>query len=221
MNLKRIDWTRELFEFGRDYFPIILTVLICATVFSYLGRWSQKSTIQEWKEQYEEFRDDVEELTLSNRVLLDSISSLAVKVEAANDSIAALTEDIEVRDRELSTLRRELDRQESNITPEMIEETPPEVQVYISTLERTVNLQEIQIEKLEESNALLRTVNENLLLQNRMLVIRVDSVTSILNNIPDSPDDPDKILGFIPKPTRIQSFLGGVLATVIVIIGVK
>ena len=101
------------------------------------------------------------------------------------------------------------------MTDSILEETPQEVREYVAVVEQ-------ENEELKVALSAADMLQQNLVNQVALLTmsldtqtLRADSLYTIVMNIPEPPSNPNKVFGFIPKPSRIQSFfIGAALATV-------
>jgi len=85
------------------------------------------------------------------------------------------------------------------------------VVVYIDTIEEENKALK---ENVSAANQLIATLqNQNELFQTSLTLetTRADSLATIVAAIPEPPKNPNKVLGFIPKPTRTQTFILGTL----------
>ena len=94
---------------------------------------------------------------------------------------------------------------------------PIPAQEYITSLETQM---EFLVEDISFKTQIIANLERQAILlttQRDLHQSRADSLESIIVKIPTTINDSDKILGFIPKPTRTQSFIaGGVSATLII-----
>lgn len=211
----------SVFNLLKNNIQIVITVIVVAVLSSYMGMWSQKSEIDEWIDKYELYRDNSQQLARENRILQNRVTNLTSFVEEINDSIVKLNRNLDVKLSELSDLRSDLDSIRISIAPGDLEVTPPAVQAYVAVLENTVRTQETVIDEMTARDRLRVAQIDTLLLTNGLLVSQLDSINTFLDNIPETPNNPDKILGIIPKPTRTQSFIAGVGLTLLVVFGVN
>lgn len=211
----------NLLSLIKDNIQIVITVLLMVIISGYVGMWSQKSTIEEWQNRYNAYRDSAAVVVEENKALLARVENMTEYVREVNDSIMKLNEGLDQRMEQLVALRSDLDSIRINITPEILEVTPPEVRDYVATLEQTVEVQDSTITELRAVDRLRVAQIDTLLIANSELVSQLDSVNVILNGLPDGPSDPDKIFGFIPKPSRTQSFIGGTLIGIVIMSVVK
>lgn len=213
-----METLNKVLEIFRDNLQTVIAIILVAVVSSYLGMCSQKDDIDRWRERYNEYRETTQQIVEQNTVLKDSLNVIDVSINASNDSIDILNENLDERTQELTNLDVKIDSLRGLITAQDLEVLPPNIQTYITTLEETVEVQEIQIDSLTARDRLRVRVIDDLQLQNRLLTTQLDSVTTILQGIPEDPGNPNKILGFIPKPTRTQSFLTGAGLTLLVVL---
>ena len=110
---------------------------------------------------------------------------------------------------------REKQELKAQVTDSVLNETPPEVREYIAVVEE-------ENEELKVALSAADMLQQNLVNQVALLTmsldtqtLRADSLYTIVMNIPEAPSNPNKVFGFLPKPSRIQSFfIGAALATV-------
>lgn len=208
----------QILEFLKDNLQLVVAVILVAGLSSYAGMCSQQDDIDKWRDRYNNYRESTQEIVDNYPVLQDSLANIQVFIDAANDSIDNLNENLDQRDEELANLDARIDSLRGLITDQDLEVLPPNIQTYIATLEETVEIQEVQIDSLNARDRLRVRVINDLTLQNDLLSTQLDSVVTILEGTPEDPGNPNKILGFIPKPTRTQSFLAGVGLTLLTVL---
>lgn len=202
----------NLLKLIRENVGIVVAVLAVVFVSGYIGNLTNQSEIERWRTEYQNYRDSVVVVLEQNVEMRDYIDQLEQQNQEINDSIMALNEEIEVTQTQISTLKDSLTSIE--ITPEMLEVTPPEVVAALELKDEIIAQQDSQIVQLTELTELQKVTISVLEEQRDTALVQVDRLTTTLGNLPDTPDNPDKILGFIPKPTRTQSFILGSLTTI-------
>lgn len=181
------------------------------TASSYVTSCFKESEIEQYIEEFEEFRESAAETS-------EFADSLVQVVEQRNQQIAELEEvivvieaDLEESQQELVTVTAQRDAAREAVTDSMFNVTPEPVQRYIVTLEKENAVQKEVITDL--TNLVRVTEDARLLLQTNFddAMIRGDSLQIIVDNIPPPPPDPTKWLGFIPKPTPVQAGTAGIV----------
>jgi chromosome segregation ATPase len=186
---------------------------MCVVIFisSYTTSCFKQTQLDQYIEEYNEFKEDVDNTQKYADSLLLIVNQNQQKIEQLEDSILIQRSNLDESNERLQQSETARIEAESHVTDSIIQITPREVVVYVNTLEienldlkNSLSSSQILITSLTEQNFLLTTSLET-------QTSRADSLYSILNNIPDAPSNPNKIFfGLIPKPTRTQSFILGV-----------
>lgn len=201
----------KVVSFITSNIQVIILVIVVATLSSYIGMWTQKDNIEEWRDRYGAFKDSAAVIVSENQALKVRVTEIQEYVSDVNDSILKLNRELDYKTGQLIALRQDLDSIRINITPEMLEVTPPEVRDYIVALEETIDVQSDVIEQQNARETFRVQQVDSLLYANNLLTTQLDSITVFLGGLPETPSNPNKILGFIPKPTRIQSAIVGAI----------
>ncbi len=126
-----------------------------------------------------------------------------------------IVSDLNTSKNRIAELDRERQELKAQVTDSILDETPQEVREYVAVVEE-------ENEELKVALTAAERLTQNLEGQVALLTMsldtqtqRADSLYTIVMNIPEAPSNPNKVFGFIPKPSRMQSFfIGAALATV-------
>lgn len=183
------------------------------------GTMSQKSEMEEWRDKYKQYYTEAQTTKKTAAQLKktsDSLAALATSKDAKIDSLRnkadRLSRDRANLGRELGGLENELDKLGSVIPAiDSLTDTTAanRIRVAIKTRDTIIVTQKKTITVANEEIKTLRSAAENqqikLGLLNQSLIVsnkRGDSLQTVVDGIPKVPPRPDRILGFIPMPSR-------------------
>lgn len=175
--------------------------------------------MEEWRDKYKQFYEEAQTTKKTAEQLKktsDSLAALAhskdAKIESLKSKADKLSRDRSNLGRELNGLEGELDKLGSVIpTIDSITDTTAanRIRVAITTRDTIIKTQKQTIKLANEEIVTLRSLSDSqkvsLGLLNQSLKVsnnRGDSLQVIVNGIPKVPPKPDRILGFIPMPSR-------------------
>ena len=203
----------ELLQLLTSNVKLVIAVLITASVAGYITSWTKQSEIDKYIEEYEQFEEDV----AVAREFADSLQEELVEneVQELQDSMVVIVSTLNTSKDRIAELDREKQVLKAQVTDSILNETPPEVIEYVALVEQ-------ENEELKVALSAADMLQQNLVNQVALLTmsldtqtLRADSLYTIVLNIPEPPSNPNKVFGFIPKPSRMQSFfIGAAVATV-------
>tara|TARA_S200002703_G_scaffold158822_1_gene170249 strand:- start:1505 stop:2152 length:648 start_codon:yes stop_codon:yes gene_type:complete len=195
----------------KDNLHIIPIVLACIFLSSYATSMFKQDEIDIYIEEFNQFKEEAEK----TQQFADSLSSLVdeykEEIEELSDSIVVQTSELTRTSNVVANLSARTQELRDQLDDSVMSEAPEQVVVYIDTLEQENDALK---ENVSAANQLIATLeNQNQLFQTSLTLetTRADSLASIVAAIPEPPPNPNKVLGFIPKPTRTQTFLLGTL----------
>jgi len=183
------------------------------------GTMSKKSELEEWRDKYKQYYEEAQTTKKTAeqfKKTSDSLAALALSKDAKIDSLRSkadrLNRDRSNLGRELDGLEGELDKLGSVIpTIDSITDTTAANRIRVAiqtrdtiivTQKKTINLANEEIKSLrtvsDEQKIQLGLLNQSLTVSNK----RGDSLQTVVNGLPKTPPKPDRILGFIPMPSR-------------------
>lgn len=216
---------------------IAVSVLVAFLVVSLVRSCGSESELDKWRSDFNDFRDsartEAEALTDSLGAVTDSVLAVA---EAANDRADSLTVEIADKDDIIEDLQERTEviavandstfsaLTHGNDVDVVVDENVPQAEPWI----RLAFSQRDQIGLLIQSNIVFsekifdleeRDVDRVIVISSLRAGLmfqteRADSLRIIVLNIPTGPPQ-EKLLGFIPLPSRQASFLIGGISTLV------
>ena len=185
--------------------PLVLGGMV---VSSYLTGISKQDEIDAYIEEYEEFREEAVQANNFADSLKVEIAEADSIAEEAIELAEEYAEDIQELEEETETLKEEVALKVEELNEE-------------STIEEALEVVEDQRVIIEQQDSTLRMKDQQIAqlwvsieqkdYQINLLTASTDSLQIIIANIPPPPPNPNKFLGFIPKPTRTQTFIIGAI----------
>jgi len=187
---------------------------------SYLaGAQSKKSSIEEWRDKYKKYYEEAQntkKVADSLKTASDSLLYLAQSKDAKIDSLRSNADRL---GRDRAGLGRELDQLEGqletigSLTPSIDSitdtSTANRIRVAISTRDTIIDKQKVSLAKADSQlvslNDAFNQQKEKVGLLTHSLRLsneRGDSLQVVVDNLPKTPKNPNKFLGFIPLPSR-------------------
>ena len=205
----------ELLQLLTSNVKLVIAVLITVSVAGYITSWTKQSEIDKYIEEYEQFEEDVAVAREFADSLQEELVENELEVQELQDSMVVIVSTLNTSKDRIAELDREKQVLKAQVTDSILNETPPEVIEYVAVVEQ-------ENEELKVALSAADMLQQNLVNQVALLTmsldtqtLRADSLYTIVMNIPEPPSNPNKVFGFIPKPSRIQSFfIGAALATV-------
>lgn len=192
-------------ELNRTTKLVVVVLLLVAVAASYKSCTSQ-STLDKFRKEYNQYKDTVA-VTLHNAELL--------KIQARKDSLAAeaavaRADSLRKRITQLNSVNQQLHHQNDSLATVVLSDTTlsPEARTLITNLqtENTGLRNQIALYAAQDSANILAIGNFKLALAAQ--TARGDSLEKRLNALPQTPKS-DKLLGFIPLPSRTVVFFVG------------
>jgi len=194
---------------------LVVAVLITASVAGYITSWTKQSQLDQYIEEYEQFEEDAAVVREFADSLQEQLVENVLEVQQLQDSMIVIVSNLNTSKVRIAELDRERQELKAQVTDSILEETPQEVREYVVVIEQ-------ENEELKVALSAADQLRQNLVNQVTLLTmsfdtqtLRADSLYTIVLNIPEPPGNPNKVFGFIPKPSRMQSFfIGAAVATV-------
>lgn len=195
----------------RDNLHLIPLVLMCVFLSSYVTSVFKQDEIDIYIEEFNQFKQEAEKTQQFADSLASLVEEYKEEIEELNDSIVVQTSELTRASNAVATLSARTQELRDQLDDSVMSEVPEQVVVYIDTIEEE---NEALKENVSAANQLIATLqNQNELFQTSLTLetTRADSLAAIVAAIPEPPKNPNKVLGFIPKPTRTQTFILGTL----------
>jgi len=206
----------RLLELLKTNINLIIAVLITASIAGYITSWTNQFEIDKYIEEYEQFEEDVAVAREFADSLQEELVENELEVQELQDSMVVIVSILNTSKDRIAELDREKQVLKAQVTDSILEETPQEVREYVAVVEQ--ENEELRV-ALSAADMLQQTLVSQVTLLTMSLdtqTLRADSLYTIVLNIPEPPSNPNKVFGFIPKPSRMQSFfIGAAVATVV------
>ena len=194
---------------------LVVAVLITASVAGYITSWTKQSQLDQYIEEYEQFEEEAAVVREFADSLQEELAENDLEVQQLQDSMIVIVSNLNTSKVRIAELDKERQELKAQVTDSILEETPQEVREYVVVIEQ-------ENEELKVALSAADQLRQNLVNQVTLLTtsfdtqtLRADSLYTIVLNIPEPPGNPNKVFGFIPKPSRMQSFfIGAAVATV-------
>lgn len=197
-----------------DKVKLILGAAIAAALVFFIMDIKHQDEIEIYIENYKQFQADAEAASLLADSLKMEVEKSEQEAEEALERAADLAQDVRDLQVETNNLRNRREEIRSTIlegdtiTLEVAKELIPVQDSIIEQQEKVIDTQAQQIVELN-------TVIEKKDLSIYFLTTSVDSLQTVVANIPPPPKNPNKVLGFIPLPSRkvvlVSGFVAGIL----------
>jgi len=205
----------SLLQLLKTNVKLVVAVLITASVAGYITSWTKQSQLDQYIEEYEQFEEEAAVVREFADSLQEELAENDLEVQQLQDSMIVIVSNLNTSKVRIAELDKERQELKAQVTDSILEETPQEVREYVVVIEQ-------ENEELKVALSAADQLRQNLVNQVTLLTtsfdtqtLRADSLYTIVLNIPEPPGNPNKVFGFIPKPSRMQSFfIGAAVATV-------
>lgn len=201
----------KVLQFIRANLLLLPVVLLTITVTWYITSMFKQDEMDVYINQYNDYRERVEETQHFADSLQSIVDEYGVQIEQLNDSVDAKTSELTRVNRRVIELSRQTAILRSRLTDSLMAQIPPEVANYITALEAENTELKNNVSAAEALIATTIQRNQLLVSSLQLETTRADSLASVIADLPPPPSNPNKILGFIPKPSRTQTFIIGVV----------
>ena len=204
---------------AKTIITVVIFFAIVATGFTYLGTVFSSSELKEYQIQVEQFEQDATIAIDYGDSLLSVIGGLQthnIQIQQQSDHLVDSLTDINLQ---LDGLIPTVDSLRS-ILDTLLVDLPVPVVEYISGLESQVEvliLGKSTADQLAESRLLqLSLLGPSL----DMALARGDSLMTVIELFPKDVPDVERLLGFIPLPSRTTSFVAGTATALVLVLAV-
>jgi septal ring factor EnvC (AmiA/AmiB activator) len=202
---------KAILQLLTDNLHLLPLVLICVLLSSYTTSLFKQDQIDIYIEEFNQFKEQAEKTQQFADSLASLVEEYKEEIEELNDSILVQTSELTRTSIVVATLSARTEELRDQLDDSIMEEVPEQVVVYIDGLEEeNVAL----TENVSAANQLIATLQtQSDLFQNSLTLetTRADSLAIIVAAIPEPPSNPNRVFGFIPKPSRTQTFILGTL----------
>ena len=202
---------KAILQLLTDNLHLLPLVLISVLLSSYTTSLFKQDQIDIYIEEFNQFKEQAEKTQQFADSLASLVEEYKEEIEELNDSILVQTSELTRTSIVVATLSARTEELRDQLDDSIMEEVPEQVVVYIDGLEEeNVAL----TENVSAANQLIATLQtQSDLFQNSLTLetTRADSLAIIVAAIPEPPSNPNRVFGFIPKPSRTQTFILGTL----------
>ena len=202
---------KAILQLLTDNLHLLPLVLICVLLSSYTTSLFKQDQIDIYIEEFNQFKEQAEKTQQFADSLASLVEEYKEEIEELNDSILVQTSELTRTSIVVATLSARTEELRDQLDDSIMEEVPEQVVVYIDGLEEeNVAL----TENVSAANQLIATLQtQSDLFQNSLTLetTRADSLAIIVAAIPEPPSNPNRVFGFVPKPSRTQTFILGTL----------
>jgi hypothetical protein len=188
-----------------------------------MGKSEANSKLEQFNMQYAEFKSNIEKTS----IYADSLNKIVIKLADENVkkefAVKKLKNNIAQRTDQRDTLKKNLLKLETHADSlnKLLEDTTLVV-IYKDSIIGNLKGQVVVADSIitDQRGIIVQRDSQALILSKSVTVstTRADSLQRVLRALPKSPPKPDKIFGFIPKPSRtvvgVTTFVLGVVVGV-------
>lgn len=220
-NYKKIlEWVKLIAETISAIAPLFKVIALMAGVFvvtTFVNDLQYKSEIETYVTQYEQYRDRAQ-VALNT---VDELQDLVNESQArADDAVAQANSYQSEINRLRFTLRAPASPRPAASPPQIpnnLQETIYSLETIIDAQQHEIVVQDSIINLQDKQINSLRFALTEKDVQLTTLTQGIDSLRTIVLDLPEAPNNPDKLFGVIPMPSRSTSFAAGVAITAIAI----
>lgn len=202
---------KAILQLLTDNLHLLPLVLISVLLSSYTTSLFKQDQIDIYIEEFNQFKEQAEKTQQFADSLTSLVEEYKEEIEELNDSVLVQTSELTRASTVVATLSARTEELRDQLNDSVMEETPEQVVVYIDELEEeNVALKD----NVSAANQLIATLQiQSDLFQTSLTLetTRADSLATIVAAIPEPPSNPNRVFGFIPKPSRTQTFILGTL----------
>jgi len=187
--------------------PLVLGGIV---VSSYLTGASKQDEIDIYISEYKHFQKEAESASALADSLMLEVEESEQKAEEAQQRANELAEDVVELKAETDNLKNRRDELRAQLEAGdslSAEAALQMIPIQDSIIEQQDSIIETQGLQITELNSVILRKDFSI----GVLTTAVDSLQVIVNNIPPPPPNPNKVFGFIPKPSRTQTFIVGII----------
>jgi len=187
--------------------PLVLGGIV---VSSYLTGVSKQDEIDIYISEYKQFQKEAESASALADSLMLEVEESEQKAEEAQQRANELAEDVVELKAETDNLKNRRDELRAQLEAGdslSAEAALQMIPIQDSIIEQQDSIIETQGLQITELNSVILRKDFSI----GVLTTAVDSLQVIVNNIPPPPPNPNKVFGFIPKPSRTQTFIVGII----------
>lgn len=187
--------------------PLVLGGIV---VSSYLTGASKQDEIDIYISEYKQFQKEAESASALADSLMLEVEESEQKAEEAQQRANELAEDVVELKAETDNLKNRRDELRAQLEAGdslSAEAALQMIPIQDSIIEQQDSIIETQGLQITELNSVILRKDFSI----GVLTTAVDSLQVIVNNIPPPPPNPNKVFGFIPKPSRTQTFIVGII----------
>jgi len=162
-------------------------------------------------QQYNEFKQEAEKTQQFADSLASLVEGYKEEIKELNDSIIVQVSKLNDAETRVADLGRRTANLREQLNDSLMSHVPEPVVAYIDGLEEENTALKQNVSAANQLIATLQIQNDLFQTSLTLETSRADSLAVIVANIPEPPKNPNKVLGFIPKPSRTQTFIVGTI----------
>ena len=195
----------------KDNLHLVPLVLMCVFLSSYVTSMFNQDEMDIYIQQYNEFKQEAEKTQQFADSLASLVEGYKEEIKELNDSIIVQVSKLNDAETRVADLGRRTANLREQLNDSLMSHVPEPVVAYIDGLEEENTALKQNVSAANQLIATLQTQNDLFQTSLTLETTRADSLAIIVANIPEPPKNPNKVWGFIPKPTRTQTFILGAL----------
>lgn len=202
---------KAVLQLLRDNLHLVPLVLMCVFLSSYVTSMFNQDEMDIYIQQYNEFKQEAEKTQQFADSLASLVEGYKEEIKELNDSIIIQVSKLNDAETRVADLGRRTANLREQLNDSLMSHVPEPVVAYIDGLEEENTALKQNVSAANQLIATLQTQNDLFQTSLTLETTRADSLAAIVAAIPEPPKNPNKVLGFIPKPTRTQTFILGTL----------
>ena len=202
---------KAVLQLLRDNLHLVPLVLMCVFLSSYVTSMFNQDEMDIYIQQYNEFKQEAEKTQQFADSLASLVEGYKEEIKELNDSIIVQVSKLNDAETRVADLGRRTANLREQLNDSLMSHVPEPVVAYIDGLEEENTALKQNVSAANQLIATLQTQNDLFQTSLTLETTRADSLAAIVAAIPEPPKNPNKVLGFIPKPTRTQTFILGTL----------
>jgi len=202
---------KTVLQLLKDNLHLIPLVLLCGFLSSYVTSMFKQDEMDIYIQQYNEFKQEAEKTQQFADSLASLVEGYKEEIKELNDSIIVQVSKLNDAETRVADLGRRTANLREQLNDSLMSHVPEPVVAYIDGLEEENTALKQNVSAANQLIATLQIQNDLFQTSLTLETSRADSLAVIVANIPEPPKNPNKVLGFIPKPSRTQTFIVGTI----------
>lgn len=200
---------KAVLQLLKDNLHLLPLLLLCGFLSSYVTSIFKQDEMDIYIQQYNEFKQEAEKTQQFADSLASLVEGYKEEIKELNDSIIVQVSKLNDAETRVADLGRRTANLREQLNDSLMSHVPEPVVAYIDGLEEENTALKQNVSAANQLIATLQTQSDLFQTSLTLETTRADSLAVIVANIPEPPKNPNKVLGFLPKPTRTQTFILG------------